>query len=114
MEKYQEHREKAIRNMQIADHMLSVTFPMLKEPKLLLAITDNIFLAYTNSIAALLHFERLYKKIPPFNENFESKFNMFKEHCVDRYKIDRSYIVEIQSIKELLIECRDNSEVKKY
>ncbi len=84
--------------------MLGVTFPLVKDPKLLLAIIENIFLAYTNSMAALLHYERFYQRIPPFrDDSFESKFNMFKERCVLKYKLDKSYILEMQDIKDIIV-----------
>jgi hypothetical protein len=104
MEKFQEARERAKKNIAVADHMLSVTFPLVKDTKLLLAIIENIFLAYTNSIAAILHHERLFKNIPPFQETFESKFNMFREMCSSKYKIDKSYLTEIQDIKDIITE----------
>lgn len=107
MERYQEAREYAKRKIKIADHMLGVTFPLVKDPRLLLAIIENIFLAYTNSIAALLHYERLYKRIPPFrDDSFESKFNMFRERCVIKHKIDKSYLTEIQDIKDIIVAHR--------
>ena len=54
MEKYEELRDMARKKIQIADHMLTMTYPMIKDPKLLLAVMENIFLALTNSIAASL------------------------------------------------------------
>ncbi len=106
MEKFEETRDKAKRNIKIADHMLSVTYPLIKDPKLLLAIIENIFLSYTNSVAAILYYERYFKRIPPFHETFESKLNMFRERCVLKYNIDKSYLTEIQDIKDIIIEHR--------
>ncbi len=103
MEKFQESRDSAKKNIKIADHMLSVTYPLVKDNKLLLAVIENIFLAYTNTIGSLLYYERLFKRIPPFQENFESKFNMFKEICVLKYNIDKSYIADIQDMKNIII-----------
>ncbi|MBW2996497.1 hypothetical protein KY332_04320 [Candidatus Woesearchaeota archaeon] len=106
MERFQEHRDKAKRNVKIADHMLLVTFPLVKDTKLLLAVIENIFLSYTNAVAAILHFERLYKKIPPFQDTFESKMNMFKERIVIKHGIDKSYLFEIQDIRDSIIQHR--------
>ncbi len=106
MEKFQEIRDKAKKYIYIADHMLSVTYPLVKDPKLLLAVIENIFLAYTNTIGSLLYYERLFKRIPPFQENFESKFNMFKETSVLKYKIDKSYVADIQDIKNIILAHR--------
>ena len=106
MEKFQEVREKAKKNIKIADHMLTVTFPLVKDTKLLLSVIENIFLGYTNAIAALLYYERLFKKIPPFQETFESKFNMFRDRCVKKHNIDKSYIIEVQDIRDIILEHR--------
>ncbi|MBW2981657.1 hypothetical protein KY343_02140 [Candidatus Woesearchaeota archaeon] len=106
MEKFQEVREKAKKHIQIADHMISVTYPLINDNKLLLAIIENIFLAYTNIIGCLLYYERLFKKIPPFQDNFESKFTMFKETCVLKYKIGKSYIADIQDLKNIILAHR--------
>ena len=106
MEKFQEVREKANKHIHIADHMLSVTYPLVKDNKLLLAVIENIFLAYTNIIGSLLYYERVFKRIPPFQENFESKFIMFKETCVLKYKIDRSYVSDIQDLKNIILAHR--------
>ena len=104
MEQFQEVRDKAKRNIQIADHMLGVTFPLVKDPKLLLAILDNLFLAYSNAISAIIYHDRLFKKVPPFQDNFESKFNIFKERSIITHKLDKSYLQEIQDLKDILSE----------
>lgn len=104
MEKYEISREKAKRNIQIADHMLSVTYPLIKDTKLLLAIIENIFLAMTNAMASVLYFERMYKRIPPFQDTFESKLNIFREKLVHRYNIDKGLVADIQEIKNIILE----------
>ncbi|MBU0535458.1 MAG: hypothetical protein KKE20_00720 [Nanoarchaeota archaeon] len=109
MEKYQEVRDKAIKNIKIADHMLTQTYPMVNDPKLLLTVLENIFLSLTNSMTALLHFERLHKRIPPFSENFESKFNMFKMRLVEKYKIDKEAISFIGDIKSMIVSHKKSS-----
>ena len=65
MEQFQESRDNAKKKIQIADHMLGVTYPLVKDTKLLVVIMENIFLAYTNAMAAILYHERLFKRIPP-------------------------------------------------
>jgi hypothetical protein len=104
LEQFQEFRDKAKQNIKIADHMLGVTYPLVKDPKLLLAIMENIFLAYSNSVSAILYHQRLFKKIPPFQDSFESKFNMFKERIVLKHNIDKGHIQDIQDIKEVITE----------
>ncbi len=103
MEKFFEARHKAKKYLRTADHILTMTYPLINDPKLLLAVMDNIFLAATNSISAILYFERYQRLIPPFHDNFESKFNMFKFKIIDKYNLDRSYVQIIQEIKEIIV-----------
>lgn len=103
MEKFQELRETAKKKISIADHMLTQTYPLIKDPKLLLAIIENIFLALTNAIGSVLYYERLFKKIPPFQDNFPSKFNMFRTRCVQRHNINKDYIDLVSDVKSIII-----------
>jgi len=104
MEKYEELRDMARKKIQIADHMLTMTYPMVKDPKLLLAVMENIFLALTNSIGSLLHYERNYKRVPPFQDTFVSKFNIFKQKCARRHNIDEEMVLMIQEIKDIILQ----------
>lgn len=106
MEKFQECREKAKRNLHIADHMLTQTYPLVQDPKLLLAVLENVFLAMTNAMGSVLYYERLFKRVPPFHETFESKFNLFKMKSAVKYSIDPSYLILMQEVKDIILEHR--------
>lgn len=108
MEKFQELRDSARKKIQIADHMLSVTYPLLQEPKLLLSALEGTFLAYTYAMGSVLHYERLFHKIPPFQDNFESKFNMFKSKVIDKYQLDHQYLQDMQDLKIMLMEHKQS------
>ncbi|MBW3021546.1 hypothetical protein KY328_01365 [Candidatus Woesearchaeota archaeon] len=104
MEKYQEAREAAKKHIKTADHMISVTYPLVNDPKLLLAVMDNIFLSLTSSMAAILYNDRLFKRIPPFHNTFESKYRMFREKAVELHSIDKSYLKFILDIKNIIVQ----------
>jgi hypothetical protein len=104
MERFQVARETARKNIRIADHMLTITYPMVKDPKLLLAVLENIFLSLTNAMGAVLYHERLFKRIPPFHDTFESKYNMFVAKVVPKYGIDRTMLNVMVEIKDILLE----------
>ena len=104
MEKFQELRDIAKKKITIADHMLSVTYPLLNETKILVSVMENVFLAYTNAMGSLLYYEGMFKRIPPFEDNFESKFNMLKQRCVDKHNMDKKYLLDMQDMKNLLLE----------
>lgn len=104
MEQFQELREYSKKKLHVADHMLSVTYPLLKDVKLLVAVMENTFLAYTNAMSSLLSYDRMFHKIPAFEDNFASKFNMFRLRSVEKHKLDKKYLEDIQNLKILLME----------
>ena len=104
MELYQELREKARKNINIADHMIYMTYNVVKDPKLLLTIMDNIFLSLTYGMSSLLHYERMYKKVAAFPENFESKLELFKERVAPKYGIPLENIKMMQKVKDIILE----------
>lgn len=97
-----------MRNLRIADHMLYVTYPLIKDNKLLMSITENIFLAMTNGMASVLYYERLFKKIPPFHETFDSKYNLFIEKIIPRYNIDSKFMRTVKMVRDILMVHRES------
>ena len=106
MEKFQELRDSAGKKLQIADYILTMTYPLVKDQKLLLSVAENLFLAYSYSISSLLHYERLFKRIPPFQEDFSSKIGMFADRCVGKYGIDSENMSIIRDLKEIIVAHR--------
>lgn len=104
MERHEQAGVQSKRRIQIADHMLTVTYPLLKDTKLLLAVLENVFLAITSSMAQILHFERRYKNIPPFHDNFESKYNMFRAKIIPKYDLSQDYEKMIDEVQEIMVE----------
>jgi len=104
MEQFQEAIEKANQKLKIADHMIFMTYPLVRDNRLLLSIIQNIFLALANAMSSILYYERLFKRIPAFNDNFDAKFTVFRIKCVDRLNIDKKYIKLISEIEDIIIE----------
>lgn len=94
--------KKARRNIQIADHMLTQTYPLVKDPKLLIAVMDNLFLAMSNGMDALLFYEREQKMIAPFHNSFDAKFDIFKLKVAGKYGIELEYITLLQDVKTMV------------
>ena len=103
MERFQELRGIAKNKIQLADHILTTTYPLVKDAKLLLVVLENIFLGMTNAMSSVLYYERIFKRVPPFTDNFSSKLDLFREKVQRRYKVDESYLSLIQTIKELIV-----------
>jgi hypothetical protein len=103
---YNELREEAKKKIRIADHMLFVTYPLIKDPKLLIAVIENIFLTLTNTTGYILYYERKFKNVPSFFDTFESKYRVFSEKIVEKYKIDKNYLEFLKKIRNILIAHR--------
>lgn len=111
MEKFQEARDKAVKNLKIADHMIGVTYPLLKDNKLLLAAMENLFLSLSNAMNAILYYDRLFKRVPPFADTFDVKFNLFKNMCAPRYNLKPAHAQLIKEIRNILV-CHKKSPVE--
>jgi len=101
MEKYEESLEKAGKAIETADHMIYVTYPLIKEKKLLLRILDEIYQGLLAVINAILQYEYAYKRISLYN-NSRDNFQTFREISLG-YKISEdqlSRIIEIFKLAE--------------
>jgi|TARA_B100001964_G_C14254832_1_gene611831 hypothetical protein len=106
MEKFQELRSAANKKLQLADHMLTMTYPMVKDPHLLLSSVENLFLTFSYGMGSVLHYERVFKRIPPFPDNFTSKFELFRDKCTKKYGIDTEYLKIIKDLRDIIIAHR--------
>ena len=106
MEKFQEARQNAIKYLKTADHMVSVTYNVVKDTKLLVAILENLNLALQETMNSILYYDRMFKKIPPYQDTFESSYNMFRLKSARHYNLDTEYITTIAEVKEMLDEHR--------
>lgn len=100
--------DRANSRIKAADHMLTQTYPLVMDPKLLLAVVDNLFLSIVSGMTGMLCYEREFRRVPAFVENFENKFRIFSERCVPRYKISKEYLIMIQEVKDLIIAHKDS------
>lgn len=111
MEKHALFLQEAGRNLRVASHMLVQTYPMVGDPKMLLTITGQVLESMNCSIASLLQLERTYKRIPPYEDDFKSRLDAFRFHVVDRYNIDRSYLLLMTDMKKMMDAHKQSSVV---
>jgi len=63
MERFLESLDKAKRLIQTADHLSYVTFPLIKEKRLLLKILEDISDSVVYTINAILQYEYIHKRV---------------------------------------------------
>jgi hypothetical protein len=85
-----------------------MTYPMIKDPKLLLAIVENIFASLDYGVGALLHYERLFKRIPSFNDTYASRMEVFKNRMIPKHKLSHNYVNLIMDVKSILSEHKNS------
>jgi hypothetical protein len=107
MEKFAEYLEEARKTIQILDHMVYITFPLIKDKRLLLKILLDVKIAISKCINSILQYEYIYKKIN-LCQNPKTNFRTFTEQCAKKYNITKE---EILLIKELfnLVEKHNQS-----
>ncbi len=97
MEKFLESLGNAEKALKAADHMVYVTYPLVKDQRILLKVIEGIKEAVTQCIKAILHYEYLFKRITLY-KNPKTNFKTFVEKCAPRYNIKQE---EIKTILEL-------------
>jgi hypothetical protein len=100
MEKFNESLDKAAYMLRIADHMLYMTYPLVKEKRLLLKILNEIYLIVLNIVNSILQYEYVNKRINLY-KNSRENFSTFKDSCAGRYSITGEQIRKILEIFEL-------------
>lgn len=96
--------DEALRKVKVADHMLTMTYPLVKDPKILLAILDNIQQSMDLSIKAALTKARSEKKISPYPDNTEGRIATYQQLLAKTHKTPAELIRAYQEIRETLRE----------
>ena len=93
--------EKAKKNLQIADHLIYMTYPLLKEQRLLIKILEELYGVLSIIINAVLQHEYMYKRIRLYSDE-KSNFSLFGTKCAERYGITQEQVKNIQKIFYLI------------
>ena len=108
---YEDSLKKARLQYDAAHHLLHVTYPLVKDPKLLMGIVNNIFFSMEAGMDAILKYGRELRLVPKTADNFTSKFNIFRHKSVRLHKIPASQVQTI-SIAKNMIEAHKRSPVE--
>lgn len=100
MDRISQARQSSLKSIQMAKYLLTNTYPLLREPKTLLSISNHVFSSFMSSISMLLTAERSKKQIPPYHETTESKINSFKQNLVKKYNFEE-YLETVEKINNL-------------
>jgi len=100
-EKHMQLLQFAKKEIEVADHLLYMTYPMIKETKFLLAITDHIIKAGRSALQALLEYERLYKRIEAYPKNFAMEISIYRQKLESKYGFDPVFYRLLNKLLEI-------------
>lgn len=110
MEEYQTLTQQANYAFNTADHLTYVTYNVVNDIKLIVVITQNLHNALMKTIDAILSYERYYKRISPYPNSFEAKFEILRR-VAEKFNITKEELLLIRDIKEL-IDYRNKSPIE--
>ena len=99
---YKLYLDNAKRYVATADHLLTETYPLVKDPRMLLTVLQNIYGSFKSCMMYMLYKDVADGKIPEFDQDFETMLAIFKARAERRYRIKPEYIQALeQSYKAL-------------
>ncbi|MFH1308327.1 MAG: hypothetical protein ABIH72_05735 [archaeon] len=96
-EKFIQSLNLASKHLQTADHMTYITYPLIKEKRLLLKILSELHISVINIVNSILQYEYYYKRIQIYSDA-RSNFEEFKDKCAPRYNITVEQVKKILEI----------------
>lgn len=97
--------QRASRKLAAADTMITKTYTLVGEPKVLMGAIENMYLAVTDTMAAVMLHDRL-----PLADDYCGLMKGFAG-AAKKHKIKRQHIAHARSIKEIIDKHRDSSVV---
>lgn len=93
-----EYIKTAEDKIQKVDHMTYITFPLIKDKRLLLKILSELNIIILNILNSILQYEYIYKRIE-LSKDARENLETFVSFCAPRYQITEN---ELRLILELL------------
>ncbi|MGV8171290.1 MAG: hypothetical protein ACP5OA_01180 [Candidatus Woesearchaeota archaeon] len=99
---FQTLKFQAVEKLKIADHLIDTTYSLVKEPKLLVSVIENISQALELTITALLEYEKSLKNIIKYDDAFQSKIEIFRRKIMTKYNISSDVLDFILDVRKTL------------
>jgi hypothetical protein len=100
-----DHQGVAEHKLKVADHLLSMTYPIVKDPKLLIGVIENLYEAMDESITAILEHEKLidHNTVP------EKKLELFRRKIITKHSLDPKILDFVNELKGILDDHKKSS-----
>lgn len=101
MEKFMDHLIRAEKRIQTAAHMAYVTFPLVRDKKILIKILIETKIAVAECINSILQYEYLFKRISLYKDK-KANFRTFENKCSKRYGITKEEFAKITLLFDII------------
>lgn len=95
-------RQDARKKIQVADHILTQTYPVVKDPKLLIAVLNNLYDGLSHGVRTLLLFKR--GTAPETND---AQLALFQRDAHE-YDIPASFMRMMNELRETIKEHKES------
>ena len=92
---------KAIKDIKISDHMIYVTYPVIKDKRLLMKALDQVYESIVSIINSILQYDFLNKRLELYKEP-RANWDSFVNKCSRRYNITPEEITVISELFSLV------------
>jgi len=104
-------QEKALKQYAAADHLFRVTFPLVKDKTLFLAIIHHLVSSIENAVEAMILYEAHHHSRPSLlkeellkkEASFQQKIALFRENVMKRYKISPEFTPLALDLQRILV-----------
>lgn len=108
MEQVERAIKEANNAFRTADHLTYVSYPLLRDNRLLLAITQNLFVAGKKGMDAVLYHEKFNKRINMLPLDFDSRMSMFEKDIVPKMKLGGEVCKVIKDLRQITKQHRES------
>lgn len=108
MEKIRAAVVQANNFFRVADHLAYVSYPLLKDNKLLLIIAKNLYMAGAKGMDAVIYRERFYKRIDFLPSDFNLRVQVFETEIAPKLNIKPNVAKAVRELKFILNQYKDS------
>lgn len=95
------------KHYRLADHIANITYPLIKDSKLLLSMLDNIDKCVKYALDAFIYYEKINDRISVFPEDLPTKLHVFSKTAAIRHNVNGFQIL-VREINELLSKHKES------
>lgn len=108
MEKIRDAAVQANNFFRVADHLAYVSYPLLRDNKLLLVIAKNLYMAGVRGMDAVIYRERFYKRIDVLPSELDLRIRVFEIEIAPRLNIKPNVAKAVKELRFILNEYKES------